>query len=96
MTAARIPVVDYLAKGFGPINCARAALPTRLCNCDWAANCTNCAVAGKALGVTHIANGAYRLQPEEWATGEAAGALGLVTPEEFDAWVRPADMLGPH
>ena len=27
---------------------------------------------------------------------EAAVALGLVTPEEFDAWVRPADMLGPH
>jgi len=35
----------------------------------------NFAVAGKALGVSHIANGAYRLHPEEWAIGEAAGSL---------------------
>ena len=35
----------------------------------------NFAVAGKSLGVSHVANGAYRLHPEEWATGEAAGAL---------------------
>jgi hypothetical protein len=35
----------------------------------------NFAVAGKSLGVSHIANGAYRLHPEEWATGEAAGLL---------------------
>ena len=40
-TAARIPVVDYLAKGFGPMNCAMAALPRRLDNCDWAAKCMN-------------------------------------------------------
>lgn len=35
----------------------------------------NFAVAGKSLGVTHVANGAYRLHPEEWATGEAGGSL---------------------
>lgn len=35
----------------------------------------NFIVAGKSIGVTHIANGAYRLHPEEWAIGEAAGNL---------------------
>ena len=27
---------------------------------------------------------------------DAAARLGFVTPEEFDRWVRPGDMLGPH
>lgn len=36
---------------------------------------SNFAVAGKSLGVTHVANGAYRLHPAEWATGEAGGSL---------------------
>ena len=31
--------------------------------------------AGKAIGTTHITNGAYRLHPVEWNTGEAAGHL---------------------
>jgi hypothetical protein len=31
--------------------------------------------ACKNLGVTHITNGCYRLQPVEWNIGEAAGAL---------------------
>ncbi len=31
--------------------------------------------ACKNLGVTHITNGCYRLHPEEWHIGEAAGAL---------------------
>jgi hypothetical protein len=35
----------------------------------------NFSVAGKSLGVTQIANGAYRLHPEEWAVGHAAGML---------------------
>jgi len=35
----------------------------------------NFSVAGKCLGVTQIANGAYRLHPEEWAVGHAAGML---------------------
>lgn len=35
----------------------------------------NFAVANKGIGVTQIANGAYRLHPVEWAIGEAAGLL---------------------
>jgi FAD dependent oxidoreductase len=35
----------------------------------------NFAVAGKGIGVSHIANGAYRLHPEEWVIGEAAAHL---------------------
>ncbi len=31
--------------------------------------------AGKNLAVTHVTNGAFRLHPVEWNTGEAAGAL---------------------
>jgi hypothetical protein len=31
--------------------------------------------ACKNIGVTHIANGCYRLHPVEWSIGEAAGAL---------------------
>jgi hypothetical protein len=31
--------------------------------------------ACKNLGVTHIANGCYRLHPVEWNIGEAAGLL---------------------
>ena len=33
----------------------------------------NLLAVGKAIGTTHITNGAYRLHPTEWATGEAAG-----------------------
>jgi hypothetical protein len=35
----------------------------------------NLLAAGKALGVTHITNGCYRLHPVEWNVGESAGAL---------------------
>jgi hypothetical protein len=35
----------------------------------------NVLASGKAMGVTHIANGATRLHPVEWAAGEAAGTL---------------------
>lgn len=35
----------------------------------------NFAVAGKCIGVSQVANGAYRLHPVEWAIGEAAGEL---------------------
>jgi hypothetical protein len=31
--------------------------------------------AGKSLGVTHLTNGAFRLHPVEWTTGEASGVL---------------------
>lgn len=33
----------------------------------------NLLAAGKAIGTTHITNGAYRLHPTEWAAGEAVG-----------------------
>ena len=35
----------------------------------------NLLAGGKNIGATHIANGAYRLHPTEWAIGEAAGTL---------------------
>lgn len=35
----------------------------------------NVVAAGKALGVSHIANGCYRLHPVEWNIGESAGVL---------------------
>lgn len=35
----------------------------------------NVIAAGKAIGVTHVANGAYRLHPVEWNVGETAGRL---------------------
>lgn len=37
----------------------------------------NLLAAGKGIGVTHIANGAYRMHPTEWTSGEAAGLLAL-------------------
>ncbi len=38
---------------------------------------SNLLAAGKALGTTHLTNGAYRLHPVEWAVGEAAGTLAV-------------------
>lgn len=35
----------------------------------------NLMAAGKCLGVSHVANGAYRLHPIEWNIGESAGEL---------------------
>ena len=35
----------------------------------------NLITAGKAIGTTHITNGAYRVHPVEWNVGEAAGHL---------------------
>ena len=55
---------------------------------------TNLLAACKNIGVTHITNGAYRLHPVEWNTGEAAGALAAfcvtrgVPPRS--AWQTPA------
>jgi hypothetical protein len=36
---------------------------------------TNLLAAGKAMGTTHITNGAFRLHPVEWNAGEVAGHL---------------------
>lgn len=35
----------------------------------------NLLAAGKTMGTTHLTNGAFRVHPSEWASGEAAGAL---------------------
>ncbi|MFN3168207.1 MAG: FAD-dependent oxidoreductase [Phycisphaeraceae bacterium] len=45
---------------------ARALLPKRI---------ENLVAAGKALGVSHLANGCTRLHPVEWGVGEAGGEL---------------------
>jgi len=37
----------------------------------------NLLAAAKNIGTTHLTNGAYRLQPVEWAVGEAAAALAV-------------------
>ncbi len=38
----------------------------------------NVIAAGKAIGVSHIANGCYRLHPVEWNVGESAGILAVM------------------
>ena len=51
----------------------------------------NLLAVGKTIGTTHITNGAYRLHPTEWATGEAAGATlawsldHKITPAKLDS-----------
>lgn len=42
----------------------------------------NFAVASKCIGVTQLANGAYRLHTPEWAIGEAAGELAAFCLEQ--------------
>jgi hypothetical protein len=44
----------------------RALVPVRV---------RNVLAAGKCLGVSHVANGAYRMHPVEWNAGESAGTL---------------------
>ena len=56
----------------------------------------NLLAVGKTIGTTHITNGAYRLHPTEWATGEAVGATLVwsldhkITPTKLDS--DPAQM----
>src|SRR3954447_21513673 len=42
---------------------------------------TNLLAAGKNIGVTHLANGAFRLHPIEWMVGEAAGTIAALAIE---------------
>lgn len=42
-------------------------------------DCENLLAACKNIGVSHIANGAYRLHPIEWAIGTACGALSRLS-----------------
>lgn len=50
-------------------------------------SCTNAIAAGKAIGTTHVTNGAYRLHPVEWAIGEAAAHAAALA---LDANVAPS------
>ena len=47
------------------------------------------------IGYDNAARIAHRAHVEGTTLREAALALGLVTAEQFDAWVRPEAMLGP-
>jgi hypothetical protein len=58
------PYIDFAAHPFEiPLG---ALVPQRV---------ENLVGSGKAIGTTHITNGAYRLHPVEWNVGEAAGHL---------------------
>lgn len=46
---------------------------------------SNLLAAGKSLGVTHLTNGAFRLHPVEWNTGEAAGMMASLALERGSA-----------
>lgn len=62
-----------------PLGCLLPATPS------------NFAAACKNIGTTHLANGAYRLHPVEWAVGEAAGTLMAWCCETGH---KPADVWG--
>jgi glycine/D-amino acid oxidase-like deaminating enzyme len=51
----------------------------------------NLLAAGKCLGTTHVTNGAYRVHPTEWATGEAAAVVAAYCHRTGQA---PADVHG--
>ena len=48
------------------------------------------------IGYDAAAKIAKKAHAEGTTLKEAGIALGLVTAEQFDAWVRPEDMLGPR
>ena len=63
----RLSGAGYLDLGCWPFQIPLGAMvPVRL---------ENLLPGGKNLGVTHIANGAYRVHPVEWNVGEVAGLL---------------------
>ena len=47
------------------------------------------------IGYDNAAKVAKRAYAENTTLKEAAVALGLLSPEQFDAWVRPENMVGP-
>ncbi len=82
--ARAAPFDDAVGIGYYPIDlhgCGKetASIPTRPFQIPLSAlvpvRTINLIAAGKNIGTTHIANGAYRLHPIEWAVGEAAGAV---------------------
>jgi fumarate hydratase, class II len=48
------------------------------------------------IGYDKAADVAKKAHAEDLTLKEAALALGYVTAEEFDRWLRPEDMIGPH
>ena len=48
------------------------------------------------IGYDKAAAAAKKAHREGTSLKEAALSLGLVTSEEFDAWVRPEDMIRPR
>jgi FAD dependent oxidoreductase/NAD(P)-binding Rossmann-like domain len=63
----RVSGAGYLDLGCWPFQIPLGAMiPVRV---------ENLLPGGKNLGVTHVANGAFRLHPVEWNVGEAAGIL---------------------
>ena len=46
------------------------------------------------IGYDNAAKVAKKAHKEGTSLKEAAVALGLLTPEQFDQWVRPQDMVG--
>lgn len=50
----------------------------------------NLLAAGKCLGTSHVTNGAFRVHPNEWAVGEAAGRVAAYCIEHE---MLPADLL---
>ena len=48
------------------------------------------------VGYDNAAKIAKKAHADGTSLKEAALALGLLTAEQFDQWVRPQDMLGPR
>ncbi len=48
------------------------------------------------IGYDNAAKVAKKAHKEGTSLKEAALALGLLTAEQFDNWVRPQDMVGPR
>jgi hypothetical protein len=79
-----IPFSDSAGIGLYPIDIHGCGKPQRLPSSKpfqipygalLSRDVVNLIAGGKNIGATHIANGAYRLHPTEWAIGEAAGVL---------------------
>jgi fumarate hydratase class II len=47
------------------------------------------------IGYDNAAKAAKKAHAEGTTLKQAAVGLGLLTPEQFDRWVRPEEMVGP-
>ena len=50
---------------------------------------------GTQVGYDNAAAAAKKAHKEGTTLKESAVQLGIVTPEQFDEWVRPEDMIAP-